>query len=167
MDTDKIRFLTDTLEKEKIDIQVIDNQNINIKVKTRAERETELKIPPNIFENYLGDTNAVMVLKNPVLQPDQTGLLEGQAPDTENPKIAILQNEQRNKEIARQRFTEKFLFEHIIPGSYHITIIYDTNDNGIWDPGNLEKLTPPEKIVTTPEPLRVRANYEFRNLKLK
>lgn len=167
MDTDKIRFLTDTLEKEKFNIQIIDNQHINITLKTRAERETELKIPPNIFENYLGDTNSVWVLKNPVLQSDQTGLLEGETPDSETPKIAILQNEQRNKELARQRFTGKFLFEHIIPGTYHITVIYDTNDNGIWDPGNLEELTPPEKLVTTPEPLRVRANYEFRNLKLE
>jgi len=167
MDTGKIRFLTDTLEKEKINIQIIDNQHINIKVVTKAQRETELHIPPSVFENYLGDTNAVFVLKNPVLQTDQTGLLEGETPDSETPKIAILQNEQRNKEFARQRFTGKFLFEHIVPGTYHITVIYDTNDNGIWDPGNLEKLTLPEKIVTTKEPLRVRANYEFRTLKIE
>lgn len=167
MDTAKIRFKTDTLEKEKINIQIIDNQQINILINTKAQRETELSIPPNIFENYLGDTNAIMVFKNPVLQADQTGLLEGETPDATTPKIAILQNELRNKEIARQRFTGKFLFEHIIPGTYHITVIYDTNNNGIWDPGNLEKLTLPEKIVTTPEPIRVRANYEFRTLKLE
>lgn len=167
MDTQKIRFLTDTLQKEKINIQIIDNQHINIKIKTRAERETELTVPPNIFESYLGDTNAVFVLKNPVLQTDQTGLLEGETPDLETPKIAILQDEQRGRELARQRFTKKFLFENIIPGTYNIMVIYDTNDNGIWDPGDLEKLTPPEKIVTTKEPLRVRANYEFRTLKLE
>lgn len=167
MDTGKIRFLTDTLEKEKVNIQVIDNQHINIKIKTRAQKETELTIPPNIFENFQGDTNAVLVLKNPILQTDQTGLLEGETPDTEMPKIAILQDEQRTKELARQRFTKKFLFENIIPGTYSITVIYDKNDNGIWDPGDLEKLTLPEKIVTTKEPLRVRANYEFRTLKIE
>ncbi len=167
MDTSKIKFLTDTLEKEKPFIQVIDNQQINIKIKTKAERETSLTLPENIFENYLGDTNAIMVLKNPILQLDQTGLLEGETTDNELPKIAILQNEQRNKEIARQPFTTRFLFELIPPGTYHITIIYDTNENGIWDPGNLEQLTLPEKIITTKEPLRVRANYEFRTLKLE
>lgn len=167
MDTDKIRFLTDTLEKEKVDIQIIDNQHINLKIKTNAERETSLTIPSSVFESYLGDTNAVFILRNPILQHDQTGLLEGDTPDSETPKIAILQNEQRNKEFARQRFTRKFLFEHIIPGTYHITVIYDTNNNGIWDPGDLEKLTPPEKIVTTREALRVRANYEFRTLRLE
>ncbi|MCD8540097.1 MAG: Ig-like domain-containing protein [Leadbetterella sp.] len=167
METDKIKFLTDTLEKEKIDIQIIDNQHINITIKTRAQRETELRIPPDIFENYLGDTNAVFLLKNPVLQSDQTGLLEGETPDTETPKIAILQNEQRTKEFAKQTFTGKFLFENVIPGTYNITVIYDTNQNGIWDPGNLEKLTLPEKIVSTKEPLRVRANYELRAIKLE
>lgn len=167
MDTTQIHFLTDTLKKEKINIQIIDNQNIKIKIRTKAERETALTIPANIFENYLGDTNAVLLLKNPILQTDQTGLLEGETTDNETPKIAILQNEQRNREFARQRFTGKFLFEHIIPGTYHITVIYDTNDNGIWDPGNLENLTPPEKVVTTKEALRVRANYEFRTLKLE
>ena len=167
LDTSKIKFYTDTLEKEKINIQLIDNQHINIKVKTQAQRETALYIPENTFENYLGDTNAVFTLKNPVLQSDQTGLLEGGTADTAIPKIAILQNEQRTMEFARQHFTDKFLFEHIIPGTYHITVIYDTNNNGIWDPGNLEKLTLPEKIVTTREPLRVRANYEFRTLQLE
>lgn len=167
VDTGRIRFLTDTLEKEKINIQLIDNQHINIKVKTQAQRETELTLPANIFENYLGDTNTVTIFKNPVLQPDQTGLLEGETGDSELPKIAILQSEQRNKEFARQRFTGRFLFENIVPGTYHITVIYDTNDNGIWDPGDLEKLILPEKIVTTKEPLRVRANYEFRTLKIE
>ena len=167
MDTSNITFLTDTLEKEKINIQIIDNQNININVSTLAEREVTLNIPPNIFENYLGDTNAVLLLKNIILHEEQTGLLEGETPDKETPKIAILQNEQRNREIARQSFTDRFLFERILPGSYHITIIYDTNTNGIWDPGNIDRLTLPEKVVTTREPLRVRANYEFRTLKLE
>jgi hypothetical protein len=164
---EKIQMKIDTVSASKIEIKTIDNQTLSITSPPTAKREIEIQIPSNIFENYQGDTNALFLLKNPILKDEQLGLLEGETNDKTLTKIAILQDENRTKTISTHTFKERFLFENIIPGTYHITIIMDENENGIWDPGKIEDLSTPEKIVTTKEPIRVRANYEFRTLKLE
>ncbi len=164
---EKIQMKVDTVVQQTVEIKTIDNQTLSIKSPPTAQREIEIQIPSNIFENYQGDTNAVFLLKNPVLQGEQLGLLEGETSDKTRPKIAILQDESRAKIIYSYPFTEKFLFDNIIPGTYHITVIFDENKNGIWDPGNVETLQLPEKVLSTKEPIRVRANYEFRTIKIE
>ena len=46
------------------------------------------------------------------------------------------------------------------PGEYDIRILYDDNNNGIWDPGNYLKKLQPEKAVTLPQKLSIRANWD-------
>lgn len=166
-DKEKIIFKTDTLEKEKLEIKQISNTHIQLSINTKAENKVQLIIPSNTFENFLGDTNNVVTLNNTVLRFEELGLIEGDVEDKESNKIAILKNTDSGLEISRQNFTNKFLFEKIIPGNYDIVIIFDENNNGIWDPGNIEKLTLPEKMLTTEYPIRVRANYEMRNTHIK
>ncbi|MEO6584440.1 MAG: Ig-like domain-containing protein [Ferruginibacter sp.] len=48
----------------------------------------------------------------------------------------------------------------IQPGEYTIRILYDLNGNGIWDAGNYEKKLQPEKAITLPQKLSVRANWD-------
>ena len=93
--------------------------------------------------------------------------MEGEVQDKERPKIALLQDENRTKIIRQVNFTDRFIFDKIVPGSYQITIVFDDNKNGIWDPGNLELRKLPEEVLSTKEPIRIRANYEFRNLKIE
>lgn len=164
---DKIQIKVDTVLQTNVEIQTLDNQTLTVKTPPTAKREIEIHMPSNIFENYQGDTNAIMLLKNPVLQAEQLGLLEGETTEKELPKIALLQDENRSKIIATHAFKDRFLFPDILPGTYHITVIVDENENGIWDPGDLEKRSQPEKVLSTKEPIRVRANYEFRTIKLE
>jgi hypothetical protein len=46
------------------------------------------------------------------------------------------------------------------PGEYGIRILYDTDKNGKWTPGNYTKKLQPEKAVTLPQKLSVRADWE-------
>jgi uncharacterized protein (DUF2141 family) len=46
------------------------------------------------------------------------------------------------------------------PGEYDLRILYDENDNGIWDPGSYEKKIQPEKVYSIPQKLSIRANWE-------
>ena len=53
------------------------------------------------------------------------------------------------------------------PGEYDIRILYDSNNNGKWDPGNYLKKIQPEKAITLPQKLSIRANWENeRDIKL-
>jgi len=46
------------------------------------------------------------------------------------------------------------------PGQYGIRILYDTDKNGRWTPGNYEKKLQPEIAVTIPQTLNVRADWD-------
>jgi hypothetical protein len=56
------------------------------------------------------------------------------------------------------------LFE---PGEYELRILFDSNNNGKWDPGNYKLKLQPEKAITVDKKLNIRANWDNeRDVKL-
>lgn len=51
-------------------------------------------------------------------------------------------------------------FQNIQPGKYLLRLIYDTNENKIWDSGRFLERRQPEEVVYFPEFLDVRANWD-------
>jgi hypothetical protein len=49
------------------------------------------------------------------------------------------------------------LFE---PGDYEVRILFDKNNNGIWDTGDYWKKLQPEKVVARKKPINIRANWD-------
>ena len=47
-----------------------------------------------------------------------------------------------------------------LPGDYAIRILYDTDGNGVWSPGNYSKKIQPEIAVTLPQILSVKADWD-------
>lgn len=45
------------------------------------------------------------------------------------------------------------------PGEYELRILDDTNQNGIWDPGNYHLKRQPEKVYSITQPLNIRADW--------
>ncbi|MFZ1786316.1 MAG: Ig-like domain-containing protein [Ferruginibacter sp.] len=55
----------------------------------------------------------------------------------------------------------------INPGEYELRILFDSNSNGKWDPGDYSKKLQPEKAITLSQKLGVRANWDNeRDIKL-
>lgn len=53
------------------------------------------------------------------------------------------------------------------PGDFDIRILYDDNNNGKWDPGDYSSKLQPEKAITLPEKLNLKANWDNeRDIKL-
>ncbi|MEO6187841.1 MAG: hypothetical protein ABIO82_05050, partial [Ginsengibacter sp.] len=46
------------------------------------------------------------------------------------------------------------------PGEYEMRILDDTNENGVWDPGNYELKLQPERAFSIPQKINIRANWE-------
>jgi uncharacterized protein (DUF2141 family) len=166
-DTSKVIFKTDTLSAEKPKFVWLSKNELQIKISTKAKQQTQLTFPSNIFENYRGDTNSIFSVKNPILHSQDLGTLEGSTTDSKGTKIAQLINEDSGLITDTQFFTNKFSFKNIIPGSYNVKIIFDDNQNGIWDPGNIHKKTLPEKVLISKESIRVRANFELKDTKIE
>ena len=49
------------------------------------------------------------------------------------------------------------LFE---PGEYELRILYDANNNGIWDPGNYSQKLQPERVLALPQKLGIKGNWD-------
>ncbi|MFY8004933.1 MAG: hypothetical protein ACOVNR_08810, partial [Chitinophagaceae bacterium] len=49
------------------------------------------------------------------------------------------------------------------PGEYELRILFDTNNNAIWDPGNYSKKIQPERVKAISQKLSVRANWDNEN----
>lgn len=53
------------------------------------------------------------------------------------------------------------------PGEYQLSILYDNNGNGKWDPGDYGRKRQPELVVPVTQKLSIRANWENeREIKL-
>lgn len=166
-DSSKVIFKTDTVISEKQKYTWLNKNTLIVEVNTKAKENTQLTFPSNIFENYKGDTNSLFSIKNPILNIDDLGSIEGSTISNTGTKIAQLINEDSGIITNSQSFSSKFSFKNIIPGSYNIKIIFDENNNGIWDPGNINTKRLPEKILITKDSIRVRANFELKDIEIK
>jgi len=45
------------------------------------------------------------------------------------------------------------------PGEFEIRILYDTNNNGKWDPGNYQMKKQPERVIALPEKLSIKSDW--------
>ncbi|MEO8771621.1 MAG: Ig-like domain-containing protein [Ferruginibacter sp.] len=46
------------------------------------------------------------------------------------------------------------------PGEYDVRILYDTNNNGVWDPGNYKEKLQPERAISLPQKLGIKADWD-------
>lgn len=82
----------------------------------------------------------------------------------EFPIIVQLVNEQgetKRELIHQEEDGNVFDFRYVEPGEYYVRVIYDSNDNGVWDTGNYLKHKQPEEVIYMKEPLDVRKNWEI------
>lgn len=62
--------------------------------------------------------------------------------------------------IHHKKDGNSFNFQFIPPDSYYVRIIYDDNDNGVWDTGSYLKKRQPEKVIYMRKPIEVRKNWD-------
>ena len=48
----------------------------------------------------------------------------------------------------------------LLPGEYEVRLLYDDNNNGQWDPGKYSEKIQPEKAITLPQKIGVKANWD-------
>jgi uncharacterized protein (DUF2141 family) len=169
-DYSMIKIISDTVREEKLEkLNFTWNQyktKLTINKEVDAKREVRLSIPKGTFINIKGDSSEKLTLNNQILKGENYGLIEGNFVEKEITKIIQLVNE-KYEVIAEQKTKDRFLMKNIKPGIYLIRIIYDENQNGYWDFGNVENDILPEKILFYEEPIKIKANFEIRGLTIK
>jgi hypothetical protein len=73
----------------------------------------------------------------------------------------ILQFVQENSVVDSFPVTRPEIYRKLYrPGSYEMRILYDTNGNGVWDPGSFRYKRQPEIVISLSGRLTIRANWE-------
>ena len=77
---------------------------------------------------------------------------------TKNTVVQFVQNDEVKKsfKITSTEWSDKLF----IPGEYELRILFDSNNNGKWDTGNYTKIIQPEKVITLPQKLSIKANWD-------
>ena len=76
----------------------------------------------------------------------------------------VLQFVQSDKVKYSARFNSRRIVRRVLfpPGEYELRILYDTNHNGVWDPGEFfgNNKRQPEKVITIRKKMNVKANWD-------
>lgn len=129
----------------------------------KTERNTyRITALPGAFTDFFGRENDTIrsQVKTPALS-DLGNLTVNLQGVLEFPVIVQLTTE-KGEVTAEKYSTERTTinFNNIKPGKYLLRLIYDRNENEIWDTGSFLRRRQPEQVVYFPEPIDVRANWD-------
>ena len=80
--------------------------------------------------------------------------------DSINPKIIVLYS--NNQIVKSKKITNNIIrFNYLMPGIYTLKLIEDSDNNGKWTTGLLEKRVQPELIIHYNNPIDIKANWDL------
>ena len=118
------------------------------------------------FTDIYGDKNKGTPKHFNVNKPENYSLLtlKVTVPDTGKSYIVQLLDEHKN--ILRRDIihnSTKITYKDYLTGKYSVSVVYDDNNNGKWDSGNIHLKLQPENIWVDQEIISLRPNWEQEN----
>lgn len=140
------------------------NQKLfTLKYKWRQSPNYTLTIEDGAFTDIYGDKNKRAFKRFLLDKPENYSqlTLNVTVPDTGRAYIVELLNSQQSvirTTIIHENST--IIYKNFITSKYSVRVIYDDNNNGRWDSGNVKKKIQPENIWVDKEIITLRPNWE-------
>jgi len=83
--------------------------------------------------------------------------------NVKGPTIIQLLNDSKEETVMQSKKITKdsaVVFQYLDPQKYMLKAIFDRNNNGKWDPGDLKKKIQPEEVFYLLKVIKVRSNFE-------
>lgn len=132
--------------------------------KKRSKPATYLYFGKGAFLSVENDSSSQQKITAKMYNDDQLGtlLINVEVP-FEYFIVELLDN--KNKIVERIYNEKAIRFTNLLPGTYSIRILEDTDNDQFWDPGNIFTNTPPEEVIHYINPenkkdIIIRANWE-------
>ncbi|MEO6979221.1 MAG: Ig-like domain-containing protein [Mucilaginibacter sp.] len=148
-----------TLQKDTSDLR-----NLVLKYRWKQNSNYALTIENSAMTDIYGEKNKRPPIKKFNIDKQENYSLLTLAltvPDTGKSYIIELYNEQ--KQLLRTDVihkTSSLVYKNYLTGKYNIKVIYDDNNNGKWDSGNVKLKEQPENIWIDDALITLRANWE-------
>ena len=164
-------ILTDTFYK-KVSFRILRDstgQKITLKRTWKPEENYKLIIVKDGFSDTLGNfLNKTDTISFKTKKESDYGSLILRFPNIDLSKHPVIQFVQNDIVVESASLkSAEWHADLFNPGEYSLRILYDTNDNGVWDHGNYLKKIQPEKVISFDQILKIKADWDNeREIKL-
>ena len=161
--------------KTKMEFEILKNEerpnSYTIKTKIKGESSYIITFNKELFKNDIGRTNdSVSYLFN-TTSGDDYGILNLKLTFPEKGKYLILLLNENYEIVKKSQIelslssssTTNFTFNNLLPGSYFVKVVEDTNKNNQFDTGNYFKNIQPELIFFNNSPIKILSGWEIEN----
>lgn len=168
VDTNYIIILPDSVAASTQivwEIDSADNRSLQASGNWKTGINYELQMAPGAFTDWHGRTTAD-TLKRPfsINTKDNYGNMLIQVTGLDSTQQYVIELLLREKVVAQWTVVDiseyKESLSLLLPGTYSLRVIQDTNTNGRWDPGNYDEQLQPE-ILQERELEQLRANWDL------
>jgi len=163
-DSSKIK-LTDTLFRGVQPAEIsIDTTFKEITVKNNWIEDSKYKLV--IDKDFATDTLGDILQKSDTISfktkaAREYGSLKLNFKNLEKIQHPVLQFVQNNEVVDSFKITSPtFSVKLFNPGEYELRILNDENENGKWDPGDYHLKKQPEKVISYPKKINIRADWD-------
>ena len=139
---------------------------VHIKFTKNENQSYILNVLPGALEDFYSTTNDSINKVFKTRAFSELGNLSLTLNNVRSFPIIVQLTDEKGIVKAEQYFTSmtNIRFEYITPGKYLLRVIYDENENGVWDTGNYLKQIAPEEIIYFPSELDVRPNWDITEI---
>ena len=141
----------------------IATNELAINFKKTYNTQYQIEILPNAIKDFYGNINDTLKRSFSIKEPADYGNIYLKFENVKSYPI-IVQLIDSNAKIVESIYAkeaQEFAFRNLLAAKYKVRIIYDTNNNGKFDPGNYLLKIQPEKVVYYPEEIDVRSNWDI------
>lgn len=154
-DTVQIPFDVRINEKDKQIVEFLFEKNLG--------ESFEINAYPNAFKDIFNTPNDTVVYQFKTGQREDFGNLKVRLQNLPDSPIflQLIQKNQTYKIIQERKGTSReFDFPNLTPGEYYLRVLIDSNNNGVWDSGNLLNQIQPEPVYIYPDKILIRAMWD-------
>lgn len=123
--------------------------------------EYVLRFLPGALVSIYGETNDTTLFRFRVRTIDSYGSFAANLTGYEGRAVVQLLDTRENV-VMEQRIESpgRAMFRFVENGNYRLKVIYDTDRNGVWTPGDFLKGLQPEKVSYYPEEIEIKSNWD-------
>lgn len=164
-------ILTDTNYNNLAGIVTLDTTQKNIRIKATWKEDTHYRLL--VGKEAFADSTGLQLAKSDTIrftskkEADYGNIVLrfSNLVASKHPVLQFIKDQEVYKSFAitASTWSDKLF----VPGDYELRILFDDNNNGVWDPGNYSKKIQPEKAITLDTKLNIKANWDNeRDIKL-
>jgi uncharacterized protein (DUF2141 family) len=163
VDSDKIELINADSVKVDFDTNLDKFQNqLEISFNKEENASYNMTLYPELIKDFFGHSNDTLKLKFRTKSKADYSVLDLSISNLDRyPAIVQIVDDKENieKSVVLNN-TNKHTFDYITPGKYFVKVIYDDNENGVWDSGNYLKKIQPEEVKYAEIKNELRANWD-------